>query len=128
MRKSFYILFLITLFSCTQEEEYVIPNNVLQKDEIIPVIVDLQILESHFQRQFGRVDLFKDALDSSSQLIFEDHGISQEKYETSLAFYSETPDTLYVIYEAALDSVNYRLNQMNSSTEVDSSRSIIHIE
>jgi hypothetical protein len=123
-----FVFSILILLSCGQEEEYVIPNNVLQKEEIIPVIVDLQILESHFQRQFGRVDLFKDALDSSSQSIFDDYGITQEKYEESLQFYAETPDTLYVIYEAALDTVNLRLNQMNTVPEEDTSRSIIHFE
>lgn len=84
---------------------------------MVPLIVDLQILESHFQRQFGRVDLFKEALDSSSQSIFLDHGVTKESYERSLDFYTQTPDTLYVIYEAALDTINFRLDRINTIPE-----------
>lgn len=92
-----------------------LPANILEREVFIPVLVDLQILESHFQRQFARIDLYRDALDSSSQFIFEDHGISKEKFSTSLNYYATQPDSLFIIYEAALDSIKFRTNANNLS-------------
>ena len=91
----------------------------MEKEELIPVIIDLQILESHFQRQFSRVDLYRDALDSSSAAIFKNRGISKATFSTSLDYYATIPDTLFVIYEAALDSIKFRMNKMSSTVEVD---------
>lgn len=106
-------ILILTIFSCGEEEKEIIPDNVLSKEEFIPVLVDLQILESHFQRQFARVDLYRDALDSSSQSIFEDHKITKADFVISLNHYSNYPDTLFLIYEAALDTLNIRLDKVH---------------
>ena len=106
----------IGLASCGAEPVQELPDNILKRDVLIPLLVDLQILESHFQRQFARVDLYRDALDSSSQFIFEDHGITKEKFSNSMNYYSTQPDTLFVIYEAALDSIKFRAN-VNASAD-----------
>ena len=116
---------LSVLLACSEEAPAPIPEGIMEKEDMIPLIVDLQILESHFQRQFGRVDLFKAALDSSSEQILTDHGVDRSTYEQSLNYYAQNPDTLYLIYEAALDTVNFRLNRMNSFSEEGS---IIHME
>ena len=125
MKHWLIISVLAVLMACGDEAPDPIPADVMEKEDMIPLIVDLQILESHFQRQFGRVDLFKSALDSSSESIFVDHGVDRVIYEKSLNFYSENPDTLYVIYEAALDTINFRLDRMNS---IDNERSVIQID
>jgi len=114
MKHWLIISVLAVLMACGDEAPDPIPADVMEKEDMIPLIVDLQILESHFQRQFGRVDLFKSALDSSSESIFVDHGVDRVIYEKSLNFYAENPDTLYVIYEAALDTINFSLDRMNS--------------
>ena|SRR5210317_1663257 len=125
MKHCLIISVLAVLMACGDEAPDPIPADVMEKEDMIPLIVDLQILESHFQRQFGRVDLFKSALDSSSESIFVDHGVDRVIYEKSLNFYAENPDTLYVIYEAALDTINFRLDRMNS---IDNERSVIQID
>ncbi len=104
------------LLSCGGDTTEELPLDVLEREALIPVIVDLQILESHFQRQFARVDLYRDALDSSSLSIFEDHGITKDKFSNSINYYAAQPDTLFIIYEAALDSIKFR---MNASTGAD---------
>ncbi len=104
-------IIVILLLSCSNEETYQLPENILTKEELIPVLVDLQILESHFQRQFSRVDLYRESLDSSSVSIFVNHGITKGDFVESLTFYSKQVDTLFLIYEAALDTINIRLDR-----------------
>lgn len=103
---------LIALASCGGTEGEVIPDGVISKDKFIPLLVDLQVLESHFQRQFSRIDLYRDALDSSSLFIFEDHATTKKDFVTSLNFYASQPDTLFLIYEAALDTLNLRTDRL----------------
>lgn len=109
-KKTFPILFIL-LLSCGGDEVVPLPSDVMTKEEFIPVLVDLQILESHFQRQFGRVDLYHESLDSSSLLIFADHSTSKVNFVRSLNYYSARPDTLFLIYEAVLDTINIRLDR-----------------
>ena len=71
------------LTACGGDSVEELPDNVLEREALISVIVELQILESHFQRQFARIDLYRDALDSSSRPIFEAHGISKAMFEGS---------------------------------------------
>lgn len=104
-----FIVFLL-FFSCSDQRQDQVPDSVVNKHDLIPVIVDLELLESHFQRQFSRVELYRDALDSSSQLIFREHKMTKAIFEESIAYYASDPDTLFSIYEAALDTINFRLS------------------
>ncbi len=98
------------LFACSGEQQDDVPENLLKKDELISVLIDLHILESHFQRSYARADLYRDALDSSSVSIFKSHNTTKANFEASLDYYALMPDTLHSIYEAALDSINYRMS------------------
>ena len=120
MTKRFGYILTLLLLSCGGEASKDVPADILAREALIPVLVDLQILESHFQRQFARVDLYRDALDSSSQSIFADHKISKSQFSNSIAYYSNQPDTLFIIYEAALDSIKFRMNanSVSETTEI----------
>lgn len=113
-----YICMLL-LLSCGGNSAEELPTAILEREALIPVIVDLQVLESHYQRQFARVDLYRDALDSSSQMIFKDHGISKTQFSNSLNYYATQPDTLFIIYEAALDSIKFRMNAISIPETTD---------
>lgn len=87
-----------------------IPAEVIPMDTMILLISDLQILESHFQRTYGRADLYKDALDTSSYYVFEDFGTDKATFDHSLRFYSANADTLFRIYESTFDTLMFRSN------------------
>jgi hypothetical protein len=108
--KKLLLIPLIFSFSCSGEDSGMnAPANLIPSDKMIPLIVDLQILESHFQRTFNRPDLYKDALDSSSLLIFEKHKVSRSQFDSSYSFYASDAHVIYKIYEAALDSLNFAI-------------------
>jgi hypothetical protein len=106
--KKLLLVPIVLTFSCSGEsEESAAPVNLISSEKMIPLIVDLQILESHFQRTYNRPDLYKESLDSSSQLIFEKHQVSKSQYDSSYMFYANDLDAIYKMYEAALDSLNF---------------------
>lgn len=109
------IFLLFFMHSCGQQvEPQPADFPVLKQEKLIPIIVDLQILEGHYQRKFSRIDIYRDALDSASQSIFQKHQISQEVFEKNLDYYGNYPDSLFSIYESALDTINLRLNVINA--------------
>lgn len=106
------IFFSLVIFSaCAADEKTAVPKNLIPTEKIIPIIVDLQVLESHYQRTYARADLYKDALDSASSFVFQDYAVSKVDFEESFAYYSSNLNVIYTIYEAALDSINFRMNQ-----------------
>ena len=112
MKLKFLIgLTIISLTSCESEwdiDNYVEPD--IPREEFIPVLVDLHVIESHYHRLYSRPDIYKDALDSASQVIFDKHGVTREEYSTALEMYSYSSDTIYKIYEAALDTITIRIS------------------
>ncbi|MBN4072486.1 DUF4296 domain-containing protein [Crocinitomix catalasitica] len=113
------ILLTVFLLGCSGDDRQPSPESVgvLSKPKLISLMVDLEILESHFHRLFMRPDKYARALDSSSVFIFEDHGTTKRELKRSLLYYSTIPDTMYSIYESALDSVNQRIARGSVSPE-----------
>ena len=87
------------------------PDDLISSTEIIPLIIDLQVLESHYQRTYQRPNLYKTALESASLIVFEKHHTSKEQFERSYKYYAMDVTTMYMIYEAALDSINLRVTE-----------------
>lgn len=110
MIKRIFLGGLILLSACSGEQVTDAPKNLLKKPDLISVLIDLHILESHFQREYSRPDLYRDALDSSSVSIFKSHNTTKANFEESLDYYALNPESLHSIYEVALDSINYRMS------------------
>lgn len=102
-------LILFLFFSCAEEAETAAPVNLIPTEKMISLIVDLQVLESHYQRTFQRPDLYRRSLDSSSYFIFKDHEVTKRQFDSSYQYYALQTQVLYSMYEAALDSLNFTI-------------------
>ncbi|WP_027419501.1 DUF4296 domain-containing protein [Crocinitomix catalasitica] len=107
--KYLIILSVSFLFACGGEKEPEFDPGI-PKEKLIDLIVDLQILESQYQRKFSRVEIYRDALDSASTFVFEDYGVTKSQFENAMAIYSAESDSIYLLYEAALDTISFRIN------------------
>jgi len=104
------ILFLLP-FSCSNKQEEVKqPSVLLDKADLIDLIIDVQLLESHYHSLYQRPEVYANALDSSTYYIFKNHNTTKQIYKDNLLYWTNQPDSLYSIYEAALDTVNNRIN------------------
>lgn len=83
------------------------PENLIDESKMINLIIDLQILESHYQRTFHNPYTYHASLKNSSEIIFEKHQVTSGQFDTSYSYYSFHIDKLYKIYESALDSLNF---------------------
>ena len=68
------------------------------------------MLESHYQRNYQNPDYYKDALDSASFTVFDNYQTTRDIFESSYDYYSLNIDSIYYIYEAALDTINIRVS------------------
>ena len=102
------------LNGCASNEEKVeerkAPPRLIPEENMIPIIIDLQLIESHYHRKFLRPDAYKEALDSASYFVFEEHGVTRGQFDSSFTYYSYDVDKMYKIYETALDTLNIRIS------------------
>ena len=95
------------------------PENLIDKDKLIPLIIDLQILESHYHRTYSRPDVYSEALDSASSFVFADHGVTKKNFEESYSFYAFDIENMYYIYETTLDSINAQISEAGQIQQID---------
>lgn len=103
-------LLLIGLYSCEDKVEVTRPAVFLSKSELTKVLVDVQLLESHYHNKYQRPNVYANALDSATQAVFNKHNVTKEIFKENLTFYALNQDTLFKIYENVLDDVNDRIN------------------
>ncbi|HIP37571.1 MAG TPA: DUF4296 domain-containing protein [Crocinitomix sp.] len=111
MKYTFVVIFFLLSFSCSNSQKSTeTPPVLLEREELIDLIVDIQLLESHYHTLYKRPEIYANALDSASFYIFKKHNTTKEIYKSNILYWTKQPDTLYHIYEAALDTVNNRIN------------------
>ena len=104
-------LLMVIVISCNQNKKLEQPKPLLTKPQLIDVIVDIQILESYYANKYQRPEVFANALDSASFFIFKNHNISKPIFQYNLQYYVNLEgDSLFSVYEAALDTINNRIN------------------
>ena len=104
------LFFFLLMVSCNSGSENIKPEVYIDKEGMIDLIVDVQILESHYHNLYQREDVYANVLDSATFFIFESRQVNKQIFLNNLNYYSLQPDTLFSIYESALDTINNRIN------------------
>ena len=106
MKKVFFVLAVILLFNCKQEE--IKPDHLVSDDEMISMLIRLHMLE-------GEVNQLKISRDSSKLVfkyfenrLFEEKSLSDSLYLETWLYYAEHPKLMEEIYSAVLDSLSLK--------------------
>ncbi|MBW8050195.1 MAG: DUF4296 domain-containing protein [Cytophagales bacterium] len=104
MKKLYCILITLLVFACVQQEEP--PANIISKEQMINILVDIHIAEAmvdeaHLSKD-SSIAIFKDLA------IFKKHGIEKENFDESYNYYLRNINILDDIYTAVVDSLSVR--------------------
>ncbi|MCW3077381.1 MAG: hypothetical protein JWO32_1990 [Bacteroidetes bacterium] len=97
------------MFSCSNEEEIKIPENILSKEQYTRVLTDLALAESAANLNIKNVRIEK----TDSTYAFDplkENNISKARYDSSALYYAEHPE----LYKEVYDEVLKRLSEMQS--------------
>ncbi len=100
----------ILIVACSSDTGGTEPAQLVPTTKFIPLLVDLKILEEHYHHTYLRPELYVKSLDSSSAFVFEEYGVTKDQFRNSMNFYCQQPDTIYHIFESALDTINLRVS------------------
>lgn len=101
MRK-FGILVLLIITSCG-ESEIPVPQEVISAEQMIPILVDVHIVEGARNGTLILGDT--NDIEDYYAKIYEKYNITEETFKSSFSFYNSEPDLFIPIYEKVLDSL-----------------------
>ncbi len=96
------------------DDKIIIPDDVLEKERMIDVLVDLQLVEGALilKRSIGQAYL--PLKDFYFNHVFEKHNINREKFERSLDFYKSHLYLLNEIYGEVIRELRAMKNELQN--------------
>jgi len=104
MKFSWLILLVVLLsLSCSRDK---LPQGILSKEKMIPVLVDLHLAENIFTQRFA-LGMNKDkSVEDLYISVLKKYNVSQKVFEESVYYYSKHPDKYKLIYDEVLNRLN----------------------
>jgi len=101
--KIFLSLFMVFgMVSCNTNEAN-IPPNILSDHAMIPIMVDIHVVEG--ARNGALILGDTNGIEDYYDKIYRKHHITEQQFKESFDFYSSNPDIFIPIYEKVLDSL-----------------------
>jgi len=101
LSNKFYILLLIIIgvfLACGEEHSK--PENILEREQIVDIIVELEITQALIKIKFGNTDLSEK--DYFFEEIYQEFHTSEEQINLSLKYYAQYPNILEEIYNEVI--------------------------
>jgi hypothetical protein len=106
-RKLTALLLLSLLFACNPSEDK-IPENVLTKDKMKEVLIDIHILEGVINVAGLPADTANAKFKVMQQALFTKHGVKQVQFDSSMAYYARHLAEMNEIYAGVIDSISVK--------------------
>ena len=94
---------LFILFIGCASPEVQIPETVLTPEQMMPIMVDIHVIEGARNGVIMLGDT--NGIEDYYAKVYEKHGITEDQFKSSFAFYSDNPTVFIPIYEEVLDSL-----------------------
>ncbi len=94
---------LFILFIGCASPEVKIPQNVLTPEQMMPIMVDIHVIEGARNGAIMLGDT--NGIEDYYAKVYEKHGITEVQFKSSFAFFSDNPTIFIPIYEEVLDSL-----------------------
>jgi len=108
MKKNVISILLLTLFACN-EEAIIIPDNVLSREKMTSVMVEIQLIEATMAvNQLKGGKEAKEIAANSYGSVLQQHNISREEFDVSFKYYAKHPELLEQIYDEMLNELSKR--------------------
>lgn len=113
LRKSLILFSTACMLACSPaEKKQEMPDNCLNKEQMIEVLTDFTLMEASINAKYGQPN--QRVNDTSFRFnIFKEHGISRAQYDSSLHYYSKDP----VLFKEIYDSVLVRITDLKNGKQ-----------
>ena len=108
LRKLFYILVYLFFTACSGEQEIKIPDNVLSKDKMAQVMLDIHLMEASMNLTGGnpnKIDLPGSSVPLNIDVL-KKNNITKKQFDDSFSFYTNNPELLSEVYQKVLNELS----------------------
>ena len=113
VRNSFFVILVLLIFVNCSKKEPERPPNVLTRDQMVRVLIDVHILEAKVKKLYLPRDSSKLIYNHYEKMLFDEMGITKEQYTESMSFYVDDIETMKAIYDQVVDSLLSRQKSNN---------------
>jgi hypothetical protein len=117
IRKITFVLACFLLFGCAEEKKETMPANLLSKEKMVGVLMDVQLAEAAMTMNPYNADLR--TLNNSSLPfdVFAKNKITKQQYNESFDYYSQHPELLDEVYASVLENLSKMQAEVMSKKE-----------
>lgn len=110
-----YILFILLFFTSCSSSELDIPSDIIQKEKMINVMVDVHIADAMASEQKIKDIKVSNQLKKTYLVgVLHKHDISQQKFDNSIQFYESNVETMLDIYNEVMIKISAQEAELNN--------------
>lgn len=97
---------LLTLVGCSGRKGPQAPQDLIQKDSMIAIMVDIHIADAVADQRFGSDKPNLDFTNALYHRIYENHHVSANQYKASFTYYETQPAEMNKMYEQVITELS----------------------
>jgi hypothetical protein len=91
------------------------PKNLIPEDSMVLILKDLTLIESHIQMKYLQVNIYKETMKKSGDVIMKKYNVDLERFESSMDYYGMRQVKLQELYSRVLDSLNLMAGKLEAN-------------
>lgn len=108
------------IVACSEKKVEQIPANILSKEKMAELLLDVHLLESAISINTISIDKSNPDDPLPTFNVLKKHHVSKQTYDSSFVYYADHPNQLSEIYQEVLDSLSrLQANVQNEKSEND---------
>ena len=123
IKKTAFIFICFVLFSCSEQKKETMPVDVLSKQKMAEVMMDVHLLEAAMNINTYRFDPKIKGNSEATFDVFSKNKITKKTYDDSFNYYTLHPEQLTEIYQIVLENLSKMQAKVMSRKE---EKKIIH--
>lgn len=106
MQKFTLIIACLLFFACSGKKTLSIPENILPKEKMAGVLLDIHLLEATINLNSTNPDKLNPANPNPNFDVLKKNNISKKQYDESFDFYTQHPELLIEAYQTVLNDLS----------------------
>ena len=94
------------------------PSNLISKDEMVQVLIDLNLIEADLQMKYSHISFYSDAMKKSGYQILRKHGFTRLQFDNSFDYYASRQEEMIAINNQILDSMNVLAAKIGNALKI----------
>jgi len=125
--KQLTIFIVLILTACSENPMLgaVKPNNLIDKDRMVNILFDLNLIEADLQMKYSHISFYSEAMKKSGDLILSKYGVTQKQFEKSFDYYASRQEEMIAFNNRLLDSLNIESAKLVHATKNKKKQSLL---